>query len=627
MSDIESWDSNLQQLLLLLSSSTPVYKWFRSMHNTKNNMLNQYLKYCFDLKLSVEEETNLKQTKLVTVKDYTDWILYLNNTNNELIEINRDKNAGQDDIKSGSIALKTAIVLDWKTPLYHGSVRLYSIQCFIDKTKPVFLKYLKDIGYLSPATEEDQKLTLYALDNYEKYMPKDATGNPWTKHIVLLYIVDQMYKISRPFLISKMVKDVYQNVLKDVYRESYLELVDWIGKAEQLKESEVDLYFDISFFSVMRLPIQFFSDRQTAYRYSKKDESKLYRYELIENLKLLNISDLDILNLTQNQMPFNSWESYAHKIFNYYTESDEPAVRKEILYDFIEKDLNLISTQRTETTNNIKKFKTYNWNLNDRLNTSWDASDYYQILEKSAGSTNWYQIISYIVKDLRDNQPEIWLALLEKYNIILDTPDKIPLVHQQLCNYIIQKYPVVTDPDNYHFEGLNEFFDLIYWRESDKLNLLFKRKYQEYITDLFKHLDLYFELRPEAQNFKTDFIFKFVNSHNHLEMLMGSDMIINWNKYFKFDIMSPRGLWISINWFRLIKDPNLPRLSWYTVDTLLVYSLINSKYFKENQFQGWYCKNQYEIMVCQPATYGIITRTDIPFELDRTNCGYEDQNL
>ncbi len=37
-------------------------------------------------------------------------------------------------------------LLKWSKPLYHGSARLYKIQCYIEKTRDLFKDYLNNIS-------------------------------------------------------------------------------------------------------------------------------------------------------------------------------------------------------------------------------------------------------------------------------------------------------------------------------------------------------------------------------------------------------------------------------------------------------------------------------------------------
>jgi hypothetical protein len=115
MNEIQSWNANLQTLLPPETSSIPSNEWFSAKHVTDSDLLNQCLKYCSDLQLSNEEVNDLKKEDLFTIIDYTQWILYLNNTNCELndnksmdysnigkynnisniLEINRESNGGK----------------------------------------------------------------------------------------------------------------------------------------------------------------------------------------------------------------------------------------------------------------------------------------------------------------------------------------------------------------------------------------------------------------------------------------------------------------------------------------------------------------------------------------------------
>lgn len=516
-----------------------------------------------------------------------------------------------------------AYTLDWKTPLYNGSVKIYSIQCYINKTKNLLYEYLEKIKTLQNEniSEEGEEIVKNAIISYEKYMPKTTLSNPWTKQVVMLYIIENMFKLNNIFIVSNLTEKYLKDLWNIIYKESYIDLVNFMKKIEGLNPSStsdniiLEKEFNVEFFSVMRLPVQFFADRTIAYRYTKGNEAYLYKYERNVDLKLLNISDENILyEMVESSMPFNSFETYDEKTVLYYTEMNINSLRRTIVFPMIENSINEIKKESNKLLDDTEKLKIYNWNLNHRLNTSYDDPEYLNILRSAAKSNKWGDIINYIISDLRKNQPEIWNKLLEQNDIKVETPDKISEVEKELYNIILTKFP----SENIYFEDFEDYFNIIYRSEHKKTVEAIRDKYTNVLSEWIDNLNICFKLKDNL--IKNELIKKIIGTYN--KDMMIRNLFEEWKNYFTFDIISPRGLWIVNNWLRSTISHKEPRVSYYATDTLLIYTLINSTYYIKNQYQGWYCENTYEIMIHNPSNYGNLVRVDIPFNHNDPNCSY-----
>lgn len=502
-------------------------------------------------------------------------------------------------------------LLNWKVPLYTGSKRLYNIQCYINKNKHWVDRYIQDIkkDSIRPLALEDEKMVIAAIDQYEKYMPNETrNANPWTKQIVLLYILDQIYVASKtPFLISKAVQQLYTQVMNPVYADSYQHLIDFIQTIESGK-GNLDELFNVEFFTVMRLPIQFFADRTKALVYAKGSESCVYSYDRKENLKLINIYD----ELYLSKPLLDSTEPYTDHIISYYTETTRESLRRELISTMIEEPLNVFRQDKRKRLDEIEDLKVYDWTLNQRLKTSWDDNQYIDILKYASKSDTWDGIILYIIRDLQNNQPEIWYALLQKYNIKLDTPEQIPEAEISLRKHIIQRFPfdLSQDTANYDFENFSYFFNIIYNDTWSVIRQETTKQEIEYITTILEHLNKFFIIKNPM--LISQLIQESQKTYSHRFFL--SKFSSGWLDYFEQDIISPKGMWTAINWLRYTQDKSDKRLSWYSIDTLLIYSVMSTRYFIDNKYQGWYCEKVYEIMIVNPDSHGRLIRHNIPFD-------------
>ena len=94
-----------------------------------------------------------------------------------------------------------------------------------------------------------------------------------------------------------------------------------------------------------------------------------------------------------------------------------------------------------------------------------------------------------------------------------------------------------------------------------------------------------------------------------------------WSDVFEIPILSPRGLWLTVQWPILQNLDQRGRLSWYNVDYLLVYTLTTSSWFKTAKVDGWVCLNPYEVMVYHLEKHGKIRRMLDTYV--NTDCQYE----
>jgi hypothetical protein len=496
--------------------------------------------------------------------------------------------------------------LDKNTTIYHGSVRLNAIQCYINSNLNYLFRYLEDLNILRNLNiYKNNNLIINVLNDYQIIIPTDFNSNPMTKEIVLFFLLKYMYDNNTPFLISKTLQYYYKNYDKRVYTKLYNELLEFILYIENNTYTDILNEINVKFYSVMRINLQFFSIKEIALLYAKNDINQLYEYTTFTEGYLLNISDYIYL---QNNLIFNSFTEYSTDTIKYYTEKNKESLINNILYDVIiipykelyynfQDKLHIFNTSNNE----FKK-----WNLLKRLNTSFDDPEINSKIIQWAHTNNYKSIISKIISDLYINQHHIYDFLIQKYK-----SDTI------LLESVILKFP------DFNFsESFEEFFNLYYYEEFD---ILFENHISEsinFITQIIKLLQKYFRFKNNT-NILNIFVDRLQKHDNLIDIYTEINLSSEWLTYFQFPLISPKGLWIISNLYRFV-NPSVERYSNYSVDTLLCYSLQYDKFFTDKKFIGWYCENPKEYMIYNPEKYGIMQKLTKNYNLD--NCDYSLEN-
>ena len=183
------------------------------------------------------------------------------------------------------------------TTLYHGSTRLYHINCYLRAHSEQVADYLRT-SQLSTNTGTEvvlRKLLPIAfqralLRRYEQYLsqPKE-TLRPVTQEILYAMTVGLLEEYN---LTQYSVRAIW-NTLFERRR------TDLLSFAEQLEDQRtLDEAFRVDFYSTMGLPVQFFTpSREVASIYADRDPvGQVLTYSLQKSLSLPDLSDQDTVD-------------------------------------------------------------------------------------------------------------------------------------------------------------------------------------------------------------------------------------------------------------------------------------------------------------------------------------------
>lgn len=268
--------------------------------NTQNELEKNYLKY-----YNIEMSEGLKD--------------YLQDVISNPID-------GDNYISDNIDSINKLFKLNIGDKLFHGSKKLFIIQCFIYNNKQIIEEYMKIQKYLMFFEYEESKnlpqliQKVYKLfDNYFYKNPNRLIWNYHTLFIALLKILKKMNLFE--VKISNLLASIYE--LKD--HLLIINMIDFCKKVEHGVE-----VFEPEFFSSMNQPVQFFSfHNKTNYGGDYK-----YVYNLHEQIKLLDITDNNtILNLSNTV--FKDKHAYKEKEIFFYGSLEK---------NLVEARLNIIKT-------------------------------------------------------------------------------------------------------------------------------------------------------------------------------------------------------------------------------------------------------------------------------------------
>ena len=210
--------------------------------------------------------------------------------------------------------------------LYHGSTRLYQINCYIRRQRRLLQQYFQqelstDISRLDPYFYQDLQ-SLYQVYTHTLYV-----DNPISKEVLYVATVElvtlntttpvSVYQVWRQFLPED-----------DPDREMLLQY------AQEL-EDQHPREIDVMFYSTMRLPIQYFTTSyRNAVRYASRNpelSGAVYTYTLTQEVILLDYDDLATIDELAETV-FASHDPFSLTEIKYQLGMDDLAsVRYEIM--------------------------------------------------------------------------------------------------------------------------------------------------------------------------------------------------------------------------------------------------------------------------------------------------------
>jgi len=528
----------------------------------------------------------------------------------------------------------------WPSVLYRGSSHLYHVHCYINNMRVPLSEYLNQIHhpqFANPVSSlsdvqlsEWQKRTRYALDNYSILMPNDFSPEyPWTYHVVFLFCMQTMSSLGIPTVrvsdfLAEQVAEFQQS--KPLYTKLYGELISWakdLDRCRDLRDVDHKKLLNLDFFNVMRQPIQFFSSETIATMYAKNGPHELYQYDLDQEIKVVNISEVSNIQslMSSPEMPYWSTTVYSEEITKYF-ECNPDNITATSIIDILDAHYAPIKESMAaydlETERLEQLWVGLKWHRYKTLGLSYyDEGTVDKIL---AGHDSWLGFLQFMVPDLYENQRELWLHLVQQYQITTgDNPNNHTWVTDQIVEHILIKFPGIDDEN---VDSFLELMDGLYYSNISKRREDRKVPIVQQLIPFFEALKTRFRVKVSNIEKFDAFMTKILSQSNHHAWVRTvGDLTEIWSEVFEIPILSPRGLWLTVQWPILQNLDQRGRLSWYNVDCLLVYTLTTSSWFKTAKVDGWVCLNPYEVMVYHPEKHGKIRRMMDTYV--NTECQYE----
>ena len=201
------------------------------------------------------------------------------------------------------------------TVMYHGSVRLYQIHCFIRRHWKLLQTYLRE-----PLTSDTSRVSVYVWRQlqslYDTYQDTLHVQNPVTKEV--------MYLATVHLLVTNGVRNVsVYSVWNQLLSEDDQDVFDLLNFANDVEE-RIPGMFHLVFYSTMRLPVQFFTlNYESARGYASRNPDlggAVYRYQLNRGIRLLDYDDRQTLT-ELGETVYASQEPFSEEVITYYTGS------------------------------------------------------------------------------------------------------------------------------------------------------------------------------------------------------------------------------------------------------------------------------------------------------------------
>jgi hypothetical protein len=509
------------------------------------------------------------------------------------------------------------------TTLYHGSARLYSIQCYVRRARPYLDRYLTDL---------QSRLPVRVAPDYEEWVVEvkeilakgdlifPGGGNPylpWTVEVLLLRILEEMYTILGYTLrLSTLLSARFPSAEWPIMPRllQWLKTVEGYASAEALEEEHP---LDPEFFSVMRMPVQFFGSRETALLYGK-GENQLYVYEPRKALRLVDISDpTTIRELLEPGAPFHSAEPYPEAVLQHYTEVDLRKYRASVLnhhlLEFYSADeprrTTLQERYREERRNLEQRYRWERYARNVVTPSDWRDRNGPQRWRELLAGQSYQEMLSEELALLAEQRPAAYDWVVQRYGrtvveqvMLLLPEEKMEQAPYQLVSRV--------------FEGYKEdLADVTYAAETAEVG--------EWLEKAVKAGNNFLGARPEV-----DFLQVWIAESNSywggVPGFLYHGLGLKYFDYFTTEIASPRADWTLSQWQYLWRGARgaatAARHSTYISDTMLVYTFTHSEFFQRERLDGWWCSAPPEIMLHRPADKGSMRKYTPTYHTER--CRY-----
>jgi hypothetical protein len=267
----------------------------------------------------------------------------------------------------------------------------------------------------------------------------------------------------------------------------------------------------------------------------------------------------------------------------------------------------------------------YKWYLRQQLGLDIAYGDEKEIEAQLLQGQPWPVAVARFVQGLYDAQREVWLYFARKASVVVSETATPESANVQIVQYILTKYPTFPPKRMDLFE---EFWDGLYW-EQYQASSQKRTDMQRQVLDTFAtHLAQHFGWQPEGGEARLrQWIAEASKIHEIGWRTLKDRLAEYWFSVFVHPLLSAKGAWTWIHWLRLndltgIGVSQKQRLSSYAIDTLVVYTLVNSSFWKQHHLNGWVCAKPYEVMVYQPQDHGRMTKMTTVYDATSADCEY-----
>ncbi len=530
--------------------------------------------------------------------------------------------------------------------LYHGSSRLYRIQCFILKNGPLldpYLQHLHSSNFIEASeqeyTEQAQKIQGY-IKHFLGRLPVNRIGDgSLNEHVLYLLTLEKLsqtsegssMRVSRVLELAQAKDREYAfetRTLDDLLKFSMQ--VEACRNADELTSKGL---FDVSFYSVMKSPVQFFGTRETALSYASNSDEFLYGYDFSpEAHNFLDIDDLGTVKelMTQPGMPFFSGEIYSKGDIEYYTQRVGRHVREMAIFGTLNSLPELPPSETALGYIELPIRRPYN---PQKINRDWMGEKLGPLSEQELQLPELLQgdtlrtVLMKFFEQLYQESRESWILLCEVLKLDLTTGAES--LQLQLVDAALLKFPVLNSKTR------DDVFKWVDRATRDhrlvKAKIVYHRKY--IIPYLKKAIRLFNGNQACVQLLGDLLSYEYVATQGSISgsaSAVGYSLREKWSVYFDLEIVSPRGLWVTLNWDKLQSDSTgqEKRISQYELDSLVVFSLVSSPWFQNSGLRGWRCQTMGEWMVYRPELSGKMRKVQSGFNLqDSKKCTPENYGI
>jgi hypothetical protein len=502
-----------------------------------------------------------------------------------------------------------------KCKLYHGSPKLRYIQDYIKNNSEEIKWYLKQVKTESyHFDDETLDKIAFRLDKYTQWIPTDTTHpfEMYSKEVLIISLIKLIREriIGSKFpLISKVIS---QSILtkSEIWQEWFkITVIRWILEIETQHQST---NVSVKYLSVMREPIQFFGNLDTATRYAKGNQAFIYSYVLTSTVKLLNLSDFRTVNALRETV-FSSIEQYTINVLTLHTENNDEQISCQLIQNLIipyDKEYEEWSHRfRNEKNKDHRKLL---WQLS--YGSCYDYGDNFynlyskrievnqnKLLNHNYQKSAWRRFLKVILNDVQRDQNSIYNFLCDRFKVTCLL---------SLYEVLLRKYPVLSDANSGSFGDL---IDGVYWQEIEKEYYENIQKIKVICLTFLDVLKGQFGSRDRFDELSLKFVERIKNfGYGSFDFCKRLAKI--WDELYAIPICSPYGVFTCSFWkyFSNRQTEIKERISNYTTDALLSYIIIENT---EIVIDGWY--SQYpsdEVALFDPEIKGYSELIDSSLE-------------